>query len=193
MSTHSLSNQSRADLAKERSLLSTGLNALKLALGPQLAFLLVVSSPSQISVHLFSVPILSKTSPLLSSHGLKITVAGFDSLNLLRYTHILHDDGSLCVIHMDFKKAFGNVAHKLIVYKLFTTGIKGKPPTRNEDFLRRRPQTLYIEASNSTYAPILICVSKGSVLGPSLFLVYTNDSAENLSCSAVMFVDDVTL
>ena len=36
-------------------------------------------------------------------------------------------------------------------------------------------------------------VSKGSIFGPLLFVVYTNDIPKTLSCSSEMFADDTLI
>nr|VZI48321.1 unnamed protein product [Spirometra erinaceieuropaei] len=110
-----------------------------------------------------------------------------------QWTRALDEEGRVDIIYTDFKKAFGSVPHKRLIYKLSEIGIRGGLLTWITDFLGGGSQTVCIEASRSTPTPVLSGVPQGSVLGPLLFLVYINDCVDDLGCSAIMFADDVKL
>ena len=54
-------------------------------------------------------------------------------------------------------------------------------------------QCVVIRGEQSSYKPISAGVPQGSVLGPTLFLVYINDIANNIESVIKMFADDTSL
>ncbi|BHF79152.1 hypothetical protein SprV_0602227100 [Sparganum proliferum] len=128
-------------------------------------------------------------------HGFRQNRSCLSSLLLSteQWTRALDEDGRVDFIYTDFKKAFDNVPHKRLIYKLSEIGIRGRLLTWMTDFLTGRSQTVCVEASRSAPTPVLSGVPQGSVLGPLLFLIYINDCIDDLGCSAIMFADDVKL
>ena len=63
------------------------------------------------------------------------------------------------------------------------------------DFLANRSQTVIVEGARSEIAPVKSGVPQGSVLGPSLFLLYINglSSYMNKNSSVSLFADDCFL
>ncbi|BHF83480.1 hypothetical protein SprV_0902662300 [Sparganum proliferum] len=114
-------------------------------------------------------------------------------LSTEQWTRALDEDGRVDVNYTDFKKAFDNIPHKRLIYKLSEIGIRGRLLTWITDFLTGRSQTACVEASRSSPTPVLSGAPQGSVLGPLLFLVYINNCIDDLGCSATMFADDVKL
>ena len=59
-------------------------------------------------------------------------------------------------------------------------------------FLKDRTQSVIVDGSTSSPAPVLSGVPQGTVLGPLLFLVYINDICRNLSPGTLirLFADD---
>ena len=62
-----------------------------------------------------------------------------------------------------------------------------------KDYLNNRRQRVIINGTSSSWKPIKSGVPQGSVLGPLLFLVFSNDLPENLTCNPKLFADDVSL
>nr|VZI33478.1 unnamed protein product [Spirometra erinaceieuropaei] len=56
-----------------------------------------------------------------------------------------------------------------------------------------RIQRVCIEVDMSEWVNVTNRVLQGSVLGPSLFILYVNDSLQELDCGKIMFADDVKL
>ena len=54
-------------------------------------------------------------------------------------------------------------------------------------------QRVVIEDAFSDWGPVMSGVSKGSIFGPLLFVLYTNDTPKTLSCSSEMFTDDTLI
>lgn len=78
-------------------------------------------------------------------------------------------------VFLDLKKAFDTVSVPILVEKMEKIGIRGTPLTLLSDYLRNRTQCVRIEGHVSEDAKIEYGVPQGSVLGPTLFLIYLND------------------
>ncbi|KAL8603552.1 hypothetical protein ACOMHN_052781 [Nucella lapillus] len=91
---------------------------------------------------------------------------------------------------MDFSKAFDKVCHSLLLHKIYSLGITGNIHTWIKGFLSDRQQSVVVEGATSSPVPVESGVPQGSVLGPSLFVLYINDMPTGLSSTARLFADD---
>ena len=62
-----------------------------------------------------------------------------------------------------------------------------------ELFLTQRFQSVVCEGQTSSQCPVTFGVPHGTVLSPLLFLLYTNDSQDNVQSSVRLFKDDALL
>ncbi len=91
------------------------------------------------------------------------------------------------IILCDFSKAFDNVKHEMLMGKL--TKVKIDPFWFRQN-LSDRSQAVKINNTVSTTAPMRNGVPQGSILGPILFTIFTNDRAETISdCVMVQYAD----
>ena len=94
---------------------------------------------------------------------------------------------------MNVKKAFDKVAHLLLQKLTKIPGINGHLLNWIHDFLTDRPQSVVLEGMGAQRCPVNLGVPKGSVLGPTLFLCYSNDLPDMLSCKVSLYADDTLL
>ena len=69
-------------------------------------------------------------------------------------------------------------------------GIQGTTLYWVMDFLHGRNQQVVIDGETSSPAEVTSGVPQGTVLGPTLFLIYINDIAENIKSNIRLFADD---
>ena len=101
------------------------------------------------------------------------------------------DDGD-CVdtLYLDCCKAFHTVPQEHLIAKVRRMGIDGPILHWIFDFLTGREQRVLVRGCHSRWRDVSSGVPQGSVLGPTLFLVYINDILEGLHSSEKPLADD---
>ena len=94
---------------------------------------------------------------------------------------------------LDFSKAFDKVSHTKLLHKLAHCGINGKTLVWIAAFLLNRTQFVVVNGTHSTTTPVTSCVPQGSVLGPTLFLLFINDITQVTNSQLRLFADDAVL
>ena len=79
------------------------------------------------------------------------------------------------IVQIDFRAAFDRANHQGILYRLTSVGIGGSVLSILTQFLSNRSQFVLVDGCRSKLVNIVSGVPQGSVLGPSLFLLYTSD------------------
>ena len=96
---------------------------------------------------------------------------------------------------IDFRKAFDSVPHATLIMKLERHfGIKGSTLDWLKSYLTGRKQFTVLNGVKSDLLPVSMRIPQGSVLGPTLFTLFTNDLSPSVrSGSLYMFADDTTV
>ena len=103
--------------------------------------------------------------------------------------------GCAHVLAVDIAGAFDRVSHPGVLHKAATLGIGGSLLQWLRDYLRNRTLSAIVNGQESAEFQIKAGVPQGSILGPTLFLMYVNDAETCLSPSTRMgvYADDTTL
>jgi ribonuclease P/MRP protein subunit RPP40 len=100
------------------------------------------------------------------------------------------------IIYIDFQKAFDSVSHQKLVKKIECYGVRDDLLAWIKAFLTNRTQAVKVNGCISNNISISSGVPQGSVLGPTLFLLFINDIADIFPCLNIrfkLFADDVKL
>ena len=98
------------------------------------------------------------------------------------------------ILFADFTKAFDTVSHNILLQKLNDLGIRGDIWLWLKNYLTERRQFVRINGSDSDTHIIAHGVPQGSVLGPTLFSLFTNDLPKSLrSAETYLYAEDTTI
>ena len=90
-------------------------------------------------------------------------------------------------------KAFDRVWHASLLHKLKPYGISGQIFGLICSFLSNRWLRVVLDGKSSQEYPVNAGVPQGSILGPTLFLLYINDLPDDVICNIAIYADDNTL
>ncbi len=99
----------------------------------------------------------------------------------------------VCFVYLDVSKAFDKVWHRGLLHKLKCIGVEGNLLKWFESYLTGRQQRVTLKGQCSNWYPVEAGVPQGSVLGPLLFLIFTNDIVDSISSKIHIFADDTCL
>ena len=94
---------------------------------------------------------------------------------------------------LDISKAFDRVWHAGLLHKLKSYGISGQIFGLISSFLSNRRLRVVLDGKSSQEYPVNAGVPEGSILGPTLFLLYINDLPDDVICDIAIYADDTTL
>jgi len=144
----------------------------------------------QLRKHLFKLNLLSN-----HQFGFRPHHSTFDMLTYCTQTweNALDKGQEAIAVSLDISRAFDSVWHSGLLSKLMTAGIGGYLYRWIRDFLYDRHIRVVVNGSTSSAASINAGVPQGSILGPTLFLIFINDLNNVVSNKVCMFADDTTI
>lgn len=103
--------------------------------------------------------------------------------------------GAVHVLAIDIAGAFDKVSHAGLLFKAAACGIGGPLHAWLASYLHDRQIHTVVAGQQSSLFPIKSGVPQGSILGPTLFLLYVNDSEDILpeGTDLCNYADDTTL
>ena len=109
------------------------------------------------------------------------------------WSRVIDDGTNIDVIYLDFQKAFDKVPHQRLLSKLKAYGIRSKMFDWIKNFLSGRKQRVAVRGSYSNWTDVISGVPQGSVLGPTLFIIYVNDLPDYVQSFLGLFADDTKI
>ena len=105
----------------------------------------------------------------------------------------LNRSGATRAVTLDIFNAFDRIWPDGPLHKrLKTYGISGQIFGLISSFLSNRRLQVVLDGTSSQEYPVNVGVSQGSILGPTLFLLYINDLPDVI-CNIAIYADDTTL
>ena len=134
-----------------------------------------------------------KNSP--KQFGFRSSRSTCDLLAILtqKWCDALDQAGSVLLVTLDIAKAFDRVWHAGLKCKFPAFGVCDKLSAWISNYLDDRNQSVVIDGCSSHSLPISAGVPQGSVLGPTLFLMFINDITSTCRNPLYLFADDNTL
>ena len=112
-------------------------------------------------------------------------------LNVVNFISNAINQGKFCVgIFLDLKKAFDLCNHEILFKKLENKCVKGKTLEWFKSYLKERRQRVDVNGHKSAEETIDMSVIQGSILGPTLFLIYIDDLPYSSLLETFLFADD---
>ena len=128
-------------------------------------------------------------------YGLRSSRSTADLVTVVsdRIARSFNRSGATQAVALDISKAFDRVWHTSLLHKPMSYGISGQIFGLISSFLSNRQLWVVLDGKSSQEYPVNAGVPQGSILGPTLFLLYINDLPDDVICNIAIYADDTTL
>ena len=128
-------------------------------------------------------------------YGFRSSLSTADLLTVVsnRIARAFNRSGATRAVALDIFKAFHRVWHAGLLHKLKSYRISGQIFGLISSFLSNRWLWVVLYGKSSQEYPVNAGVPQGSILGPTLFLLYINDPPDDVICNIAIYADDATL
>ena len=110
-----------------------------------------------------------------------------------RIARAFNRSGATQAVAFDISKAFDRVWHDGLLHKLKSYEISGQIFGLILSFLSNRRLRVVLDGKSAQEYPVNAGVPQGSILGPTLFLLYINDLPDNVIWNIAIYADNATL
>ena len=110
-----------------------------------------------------------------------------------RIARAFNRSGATRAVALDISKAFDRFWHAGLLHKLKSYGISGQIFGLISSFNSNKRLRVVLDGKSSQEYPVNAGVPQGSILGPTLFLLYINDLPDDVICNIAIYADDTTL
>ena len=127
-------------------------------------------------------------------YGFRSSQSTADLLTVVsdRIARAFNRSGATRAVALDISKAFNRVWHAGLLHKLKSFK-EFQVRYLALFFSPNRQLRVVLDGKSSQEYPVNAGVPKGSILGPTLFLLYINDLPDNVICNIAIYADDTTL
>ena len=110
-----------------------------------------------------------------------------------RIARAFNEPGATQPVALDISKALDRVWHAGLPLILKSYGTSGQIFGLISSILSNRRLQVVLHGKSSQEYPVDAGVPQGSILGPTLFLLYINDLPDDVICNIAIYADDTTL
>ena len=128
-------------------------------------------------------------------YGFRSSQSTVDLLTIVsdRIARAFDRSGSTRAVAFDISKAFDRVWHASLLQKLKSYGISDQIFGLISFFLSNRWLQVVLDGKSLQEYPVNAGVPQGSILGPTISLLYINDLPDDVVCNIAIYADDTTL
>ena len=128
-------------------------------------------------------------------YGFRSSQSTDDPLTVVcdRIARAFNRSGATQAVVLVVSLAFDRVWNAGLLHKLKSYGILGQIFGLISSFLSNRWLRVVLDGKSSQEYPVNAGVPQGSILGPTLFLLYINDLPDDVICNIAIYADDTTL